>query len=190
MARSAAALRSCRHVATLMVLPVLLFVACSDEQQDNSETNNSQNFAALLRSTSPEQAELLADGELTTAEYEKAFFALVACLEDRGINVIDPEFDGGYSYSTLDPDTPEGQAKFNVDHGECRDQHFAEIELAWADKNADPEADAAFYEAVADCVRAEGVEVAGTSSSELSAARRRAPAIYDQCFYELLGISN
>ncbi len=173
-----------------MLLPVLLFVACSDELQNNSETNDSQNFAALLRSTSPEQAELLADGELTRAEYEKAFFALVACLEDRGIDVIDPEFVEGYSYSTLDPDTPEGQAKFNVDHGECRDQHFSEIEVAWADKNADPEADAAFYEAVADCVRAEGVEVGGTSSSELSSVRNKAPAIYDQCFYELLGISN
>ncbi len=163
-------------VSALIILLGLIGSACSDESDDSS-----QEFGALLRSTSPEQAELLADGELTLAEYEKAFFSFVACLEDRGIRVFDTEFDGGFNYSTMNPDTPEGQAKFNLDHGECRSQHFDEIELAWADVNADPDADAAFYEAVANCVRGEGVEVSGTSPAELSDAIRRAPAIYHQC---------
>ncbi len=162
--------------SVLVVLLGLLGAACSDEPD-----NSSREFGALLRSTSPEQAELLADGELTLAEYEKAFFSLVGCLEDRGIRVFDSEFDGGFSYSTIDPDTPEGQAKFDSDHGECRSQHFDEIELAWADVNADPDADATFYEAVADCVRGEGVGVSGSSPAELDAAYQRAPAIYDQC---------
>ncbi len=169
--------------SALIVLLGLLGAACSDEPDDSS-----QEFGALLRSTSPEQAELLADGELTLAEYEKAFFSLVACLEDRGIRVFDTEFvdSGGFNYSTMDPDTPEGQAKFNLDHGECRSQHFDEIELAWADVNADPDADTVFYEAVADCVRGEGVEVSGTSPAELDAAYQRAPAVYDQCLEKVV----
>ena len=162
--------------SALIVLLGLLGAACGDEPDDSS-----REFGALLRSASPEQAELLADGELTLAEYEKAFFSLVACLKDRGVRVLDTEFDGGFSYSTIDPDTPEGRAKFNLDHGECRSQHFDEIELAWADVNAGPDADAAFYEAVADCVRGGGVEVRGTSPAELEAAYQRAPAVYDQC---------
>ena len=172
-----------RSLRASLALMVLLFGACTDEAE-----NGSQPFGALLRSTSPEQAEFLADGELTSAEYEKAFFALVACLEDRGIRVSETETDApmGYSYTRLTPDTPEGQAKSEADHGECRSQHFDEIELAWADKHFDPEADAAFYRAVADCVRAEGVEVDGTSPAELDAAYQRAPAVYDQCLDEVL----
>ena len=169
--------------SALIVLLGLLGAACSDEPDDSS-----QGFAAPFRSTSPDQAELLADGELTLAEYENAFLALVACLEDRGIRVIDTEFvdSRGFNYSTMDPDTPEGQAKFDSDHNVCRSQHFDDIALAWAYINADPDADAAFYEAVADCVRGEGVDVSGTSPAELDAAIQRAPVVYDQCLEKVL----
>jgi len=69
------------------------------------------------------QAEILADGEVTSAELERAAFAVRACMEDRGVNVVDFTYERGQMSVTIEH--TDGQiARDTMIQTECETENF------------------------------------------------------------------
>jgi hypothetical protein len=121
---------------------------------------------------------------VTFSEYESAVFEMVACLRRAGLEAGDPELEPNrtYSYTVVDP-APEGAAAHQAAFERCEETYLRDVELGWADANQpDPAEEAAFYEAVADCLRGEGIDVAGSDPQSLAVAFDEHEDVYRRCF--------
>ena len=105
------------------------------------------------------QAPYLADGEVTPAEREAAFLAMVACMKERGVEVTDYELQprGGESIFVAS-DLPE-EAEDRVVR-ECRQEYYLAVAAVYARQHG-PTAEEEAREAkrIAECMRERGVDV-------------------------------
>ena len=113
------------------------------------------------------QAEILDDGDVSIAEYERAVSATVGSLRESRHTVFGPvwTFDGLHYLYTFAGGNEDGSAD-----AECSAQYLSEVKLAWSDQVAPTEGErqAAAAE-FAECLRADGVEGAedGINAIEL-----------------------
>ena len=105
------------------------------------------------------QAPYLADGEVTPAEREAAFLAMAACMEDRGVEIVD------YDLRPRGGETIEVQSELPDDEEdrvvrECRQEYYLAVAAVYARQHG-PTAEERAREAerIADCLRDHGVDV-------------------------------
>jgi hypothetical protein len=91
--------------------------------------------ADLTQLGSEEQLIPLTDGELSFSEYEKGFFALIACLEAEGLSFIgEPRIDSdGTTHHVVDGGSTDESLRHTQEiFSACRYQHFSILAAAWA----------------------------------------------------------
>ncbi|MGH2609385.1 MAG: hypothetical protein ACRDHF_09890 [Tepidiformaceae bacterium] len=89
-------------------------------------------LALVLPRASDYEKQLLADGELTLAEYEAAKLAQVQCLQEAGLRVINPHMNGVYLYTFMVAfESPSGDLPAAV--SSCNKQHAGVIDQVWAE---------------------------------------------------------
>ncbi len=151
-------------------------------------TSLRQATAPRLPEDLPEyQSGILADGEVTFAEYEQAVLATVECLRDRGVEVVGPyrESDAGryggslfvigprdlsrfYLWDLRSP-TLEGIEEAEAANEECRREYFDWVEIVYADSNEPTQAEwADWYRRLQTCLEANGVEVPADDPTTLN----------------------
>ncbi len=133
------------------------------------------------------QRQILADGEVTFAEMERAALAYAECMREAGLQVDTTyrEDISAYQYTFTAP-SPEGfDDLVESADARCRPRYLIEVERAWADQ-AGPtrEEETQFYEAIRQCLVDRGHAVPSSDRDELSAAYDRWPDDYDACFGE------
>lgn len=122
--------------------------------------------AALREQLPPEQWEYVADGQLTFAEYEAAFFDMVACLGTlhvtvQGAPTLTPR--GRYQAllradPTLVPAVPESARETTAAMLSCRQRYFDGLDLMWAVHFAPSERELqAARDRLGECMRDGGV---------------------------------
>ncbi len=105
------------------------------------------------------QAPYLADGEVTPAEREAAFLAMVACMEDRGVEVTDYELQprGGESIFVTS-DLPE-EAEDRIVR-ECRQEYYLAVAAVYARQHEPSEREVAQHlDRAAECMRSRGLPI-------------------------------
>ncbi|HHQ49614.1 MAG TPA: hypothetical protein ENK19_12125 [Acidobacteria bacterium] len=133
------------------------------------------------------QARIVADGEVSFAEYEEAVLATVRCLRARGVEVIGPylESEAGrygrpvftvgprdpsrfYLWSLTSP-TEEGIEDAERQNAACRAEYLDAVEVLYTWLNEPSEEEwADWYRRLEACLKANGVEVPAGDRSTLS----------------------
>ena len=105
------------------------------------------------------QAPYLADGKVTPAEREAAFLAMAACMEDRGVEIVDYDLRprGGERIEVASelPDDEEDRVV-----RECRHEYYLAVAAVYARQyGPTAEEEAREAERIAECMRERGVDV-------------------------------
>ncbi len=116
----------------------------------------------------PFQREILSDGVVTFAEYERAVFRTVQCLRELGYEVDGPELGArGLFYDYWVTVGPEGSAATSEAQDRCDEEYLRSVAFAWARQNeltgAELEAE---LERLRACLGEAGVEVAADATVE------------------------
>lgn len=185
MPREAQADRQRRGIHAALLSICLLVIACSGETGDAGE-------AAAGGVVSDFQADILEDGEVTFGEFESAVGAYSACLEELGI-AVEAEYSDtneSFDYAFSLPGGDVGAALDTPEAVECHDQYVSRVELVWADQvGPTAEEERAFYEAIAECMRAQGFEVADAEPQTLGFWSDQQPDEYSACFEEAIVVT-
>lgn len=126
-----------RPVILTLMAAGLLLAACGGSRDPGPTTRPSIDLfeAGIIVDIPTSQQEALADRRLTWEEYEAAFFAYVACLDENGVPHREPEL--------LDRRRPPawgvGIGPYHIDSRDevhsltetCRDEHFSSVSMAW-----------------------------------------------------------
>ena len=109
----------------------------------------------------PFQREILADGVVTFAEYERAVFRTVQCIRELGYHVDGPKLGArGVFYEYWVTVGPAGSEATSEAQDRCDAEYLAWVDFAWAKENeltgAELEAE---LERLGTCLREAGVEV-------------------------------
>ena len=158
-----------------LVVTVVAGSACS--RDDHHEPGHNPDVAQIAATTTPFQQQLLADGEVTFAEYEKATLAAMGCLERAGLVVDGPHprngFDSrflefSYGYDEIPPDELETMNRRMLDAGdECEQEYRFDVALVWEYQHLlTPQQREQQRPLVIDCLRAGGVRIADSASHE------------------------
>lgn len=130
------------------------------------------------------QRDLLNRG-LDAAAMQRAATGYVQCLERLGVEAhyqYDAR-DFSLAYVVTDPTGNVGQFMESDAARGCHTTYLDVIEYIWADLTApDPGKRKHFYDAVAECLRANGTDVANSQPTTLAMAEARDPLLYDDCF--------
>ncbi len=130
-------------MTSLRVVGVVLVVALVGACQDGPAVP--EDFSAYARnlasSVSPFQADILEDGEVTFAEYERAMLASRQCLIDAGWDVSDVRdhprdgwsllFTVGWEYDGDDARDARLSAQLDVDFAKCASEYHEWVEVAY-----------------------------------------------------------
>lgn len=142
------------------------------------QSNAAVNVASLPANLSDYQRKILADGVLTTQEYQQAAFDVVRCHKEHGARI------GGYPHFQGEQGTPEpwwsarGQFMYSPaypkddplaeqNYHTCEDEYFTTISAFWTDYIAPSVQE--MQEArdlVAKCLRDEGIDVPAHPSTQ------------------------
>lgn len=103
----------------------LLLVGC--ESSSSSESAPIEGFPPGYAADASEfEKEILADGEVTYAEYERANLSIVDCLEDNGVQateVLPASEDGFLNFNFVRPDDPAEQRRVEAFFADCEKQY-------------------------------------------------------------------
>ena len=133
----------------------------------------------------PTKQEILADGVVTEAEYRAAVDAVVGCMDAEGIDTS-VRYDSS-GIAAFDSQGTAAAEKFDA----CFSEHLGSVAYVWADQNASPESEIAFYNDVVDCVEAQtgesygDVEAVGDTKAT-DAAIGAAPDVYGACLDRMI----
>lgn len=141
-----------------------------------------------LEDASEFQRELIEDGIITFADYERAVYATVACLEERGVDVVEgPELTGRnvYQFTYAADDREQGP----VVYWECYEEHQVVIDRVWAGTGQENPTEEELEEARAAleaCLRGAGIDLpGGASSADFAAVAESDPTIFQPCSEEV-----
>lgn len=119
---------------------------------------------AIIENASGVVAEIVADGEVTIAEMERAALAARACIEESGVLLVDFEFKplgpgGDLSYSVAGVSSDAAQSASEVADG-CIERFYMPVTRVYSALHPLTEEDLARLQArFVECVRDRGVEV-------------------------------
>lgn len=139
-------------------------------------------------SASPTKQEMLADGVVTEVEYRAAVDEVVGCLDAQEIDTS-VRYDSS-GVAAFDSQGAGAAEKFDA----CFAQHLGSVAYAWANQNASPEGEFAFYNDVVNCVEGQtgqsfgDVEAVGDTRAT-DAAIAAAPDLYETCFNTTVSLS-
>lgn len=134
------------------------------------------------------EIEILSDGEVSFAEFERAALTFVKCMEDR------LAIRGGATYSDegrtfvfdfRDATGGMNQKMLSQDAADC-EAEIDSVQMHWADQQFEI-AGRSDYDDVASCLRERGIEVASSEPEVLGRAHEQAPEEYKECYYEVFG---
>ncbi len=130
------------------------------------------------------EREVLADGQVTFAELERAAFSFVECMErELGIegNATYRDDAASFVFDFHDP-TNQMEERLAGTADEACEAEIDDITSTWTDQQerATPERDR--YQLVVECLRARGHQVASADPAELSRANAAYPEDYRECF--------
>lgn len=125
-------------------------------------------------------------GGVSWAEYHRAVEATVSCLTEAGWEArAEPANDRlmpAYGFVLRDTSEVTGQDSEQALDDCQRSAGLTRIQLQWADQiGPSAEEDRSFYEIVARCLRASGVDIEEASPDALTAANREHPDLYEEC---------
>lgn len=166
------------------LLPVLVVLSAASGCSSPSESVSVDRNA--LHDRSELEAQVLADGEISYAELEKAALRMVGCIEEAlGVEGTARYQGDSFAFDFYDPQKQmnEKMEQFGSDVEEC-EAEIDEIQFAWADQLATVGHEEDQYEVVVECLRRGGFEVASASSEDLSKASSQYPDQYQACLSE------
>jgi len=164
-----------RFVPALAAL-VLVLAACapptSGTPTGDEDTNSMLEVG--LRDGSDFQREILGDGVVSPAEYERAFDAAVSCMRDEGLEVVGPfsvMFDRYLMYTVRD--TGDSDSISN----RCDDEHLAFVRSVWSVQNTPTGQEAERVRTdYRDCARSKGMDLRdGATYEEIDLAAGEQP---------------
>ena len=151
-----------RRILGVTLTVVMVAAACTggSSPPSTAPADDGPTIAEIIALEGTEaQAPYLADGEVTQAEREAAFLAMVACMKDRGVEVTDYELQprGGESIFVTS-DLPE-EAEDRVVR-ECRQEYYLAVAAVYARQHGPTLREIAEHlERAADCMRSRGFSV-------------------------------
>lgn len=160
----------------------LFLVACIDASIDRTAVDD----RSPVGEVSEFQLEIIADGEVTYAEMERAAYSYIGCMEESlGIRG-QVEHAGGkedeFGYGFFDPSGGIGEKMESDEAIRCYEEYLSVVEFRWADEIGFTEAERqALFERVAECLRESGLDVADSSPKTLDFWLQREPEIYESC---------
>ena len=116
------------------VVSCLLIAGCGGTQADPSDPYAAEIENARARVTSDFQREVLADGQITRAEYERAVDLFVECLVSHGVAAAKVVNSGGYYDYSTPGDGDVGQPMM-----ECAQGTVTEIEYLYTERLRNPQ---------------------------------------------------
>jgi hypothetical protein len=150
--------------------------ACSGDHEPGRQ-DGGFDVEQVAAATTQFQRELLADGEVTFAEYERATLATIDCLESAGLVVEGPHPRNGvdsrfleYSYGF--DEIPRDQLEFTNQRmfalGDACEREFRfDVARVWEHQHLlTPEERERQRELLIDCLQAGGVEIADNATDE------------------------
>ena len=144
-----------------------------------------------MKDRSEIEREVLADGQVTFAELERAALLFVDCME-RELGIVGEATyrgpQGGFSFSFRDPSGRMEERVTDPAGAEC-EAEIDDISLAWADQQAGETSEREQYQQVVECLRAKGREVASADPDDLTRANARYPDDYRACLEEVFPTS-
>jgi hypothetical protein len=161
---------------TALLLTMTAGMGCSAGSQPGDEDGDFS-VEQIAAGTTPFQLELLADGEVTFAEYERATLAAIACLEGAGLvvdgpyprNGVDSRFlEYSYGFDEIPPDQRESMSQRMIAAGDdCEREYRYDVARVWEYQHLlAPEERERQRELLIDCLQAGGVDIADTASDE------------------------
>lgn len=93
-------------------------------------------FQAALRDVSPFQRELMADGEVSHDELQRAYYATISCMEAKGFHVLatDIDVEGNYDWSFGSPKPGGFETEEDLEesgsaeaYDECESEYFLQV---------------------------------------------------------------
>lgn len=160
-------------------LATAVLAGCAGSQQATADSAGD--------TVSDYQQEILGDDLVTFGELEGAVSQYVACIEGDTSLRVEYVFDEqARAFSFLFTDLAGGDASQIVEQPEavaCNEEYKFWVERFWADQEGpSPEDDAAFYAAIAECMRVKGFDVEASDPATLDYWIGQEPEEYDDCF--------
>lgn len=159
--------RAAALAAAVLVLVLAGGVGCSPGEGMTVSSAMIRADARDLRQRGfTEQADMLADGEVTAREYQDAFDSMRRCVEEAGLRMTGPYIDplDGFSFDfTFRPGGGEGAVWKDGDIeiiDECEDRYFVPLGADYEGSHVG-QLDPVLREAVAECMGREGFELSG-----------------------------
>jgi hypothetical protein len=146
-----------RAVVAAVVLAVSL-IACRGAELRGELP---EYVSSELESASEFEREIIGDGKVTAAEYERAVFATLSCLDDHGLPHSEAIFNdeaSRWDYQ-IGPWTEEEDAENYALFLDCWENHEQGVESVWVNQNAPSEANLQqIREAILMCLREHGLQ--------------------------------
>ncbi len=113
----------------------------------------------------PFQEAILHDGAVTSAEFESAVLATIACLEERGVVIVEFEIRGG-GWSLAYESGPEDSTAADQIYEDCYEERLVFVEEGYlAGFDPPPEAIEAGRRAMVECLQEAGVDISDDATS-------------------------
>lgn len=166
--------------SVLVAVAAFAVAACGDDEPSTTP------FEAVRSDVPESQRAALEDGDVTVSELEAGFERVVACMEDRGVDLL------ANNLTVKDRDVI---TEIGYDNGagneraedECKQQHFVDIYDRYAVQNApSPDEQRDLARRLVNCARDEGVDVSRFSEEEAAGAiQSNHPDVHMTCMSRL-----
>ncbi|MFB9183269.1 hypothetical protein ACFFX1_34510 [Dactylosporangium sucinum] len=142
---------------------LLLTAGCGDDAPEAKDNPYAAEFRiARERATSDFEKKVLADSDITKAEFDEAVQRYVRCAKDRGVDITPIPVGGYYNYETVKTDNAEAVI------AECRAGTIAVLEPLYVDRLMNPQK-RDIFELQVECLKKSGVVPADYTVQQLKA---------------------
>jgi hypothetical protein len=181
-----------RIAVTGIALLTIFGGGCSSSMERTPQEQFTQEFiAGAIADAGEFQAEILADGKVDFAEYQRSILAVITCIKEEGLEVRGPPVlePDGYTYIYF-YGVPEGgeaklsDAQVNGKYNSCYSRFGELVDSVWFAQNAPTMGDAspALKRRFLDCFSENGVDLPDDSNiTDIYRAMSRSPLLDSAC---------
>lgn len=128
-----------------------------------------EELATYLENANDFVRDIIVDGVVTPAEYERAVTRTLQCLDDEGVPHSEPEFRGGSWTYDVGP-SPDGElARHSEVHDQCDRDFLRTVATLWARQSAPSESDLIALEGeFVECLQEAGLEFSSRAESDIA----------------------